>query len=66
MSSNIFIKYAKPYRHRQVALVERANSRIAKLLFERMIEEEMLTKNASTQWVDVLKNTVEKLKTENL
>ena len=60
-SSNIFIKYAKPYRHRQVALVERANSRIAKLLFERMIEEEMLTKNASTQWVDVLKQTVEKL-----
>ena len=39
----IFIKYAKPYRHRQVALVESANGRIAKQLFERMIEEEMLT-----------------------
>jgi hypothetical protein len=59
--NKIFLRYAKPHRHRQVAIVERANSRIAKQLFERMISEEMLTKKKSTQWVAVLKSTVEKL-----
>ena len=59
--NEIFLKYAKPHRHRQVAIVERANGRIAKQLFERMIGEEMLTKKKSTQWVAVLKATVEKL-----
>lgn len=59
----IFIKYAKPYRHRQVALVESANGRIAKQLFERMIEEEMLTQRKSTQWVPILKKVILKLNT---
>ena len=59
--NNIYLKYANPHRHRQVAIVERANGRISKQLFERMIGEETLTKKKSTQWVAVLNSTIEKL-----
>jgi hypothetical protein len=41
--NNIFVRYGKKYRHRQTALAEKANARISRPLFKRMLEEEVLT-----------------------
>ena len=51
---NVSIKYAKPGRHRQLALVERTNYYISKALFKRMYSQEILTQKKSVEWVDYL------------
>lgn len=49
------IKYALTGRSRQLANVERANQKIATILFKRMTSQELLTGETSKQWVDDLK-----------
>jgi len=49
------IKYALTGRSRQLANVERANQKIASILFKRMTSQELLTGETSKQWVDDLK-----------
>lgn len=51
---DIILKVKKPFRHRQQAVVERANQEIGKMLFKRMTGEELLTKTPSTSWVQYL------------
>ncbi len=61
MSNNIKHKVALPNRHSQVALAENANKRIAKPLFKRMLEEELLTGVQSVQWKDDLADIVKEI-----
>ena len=51
---NIWIRVAKVGRHRQQALVERRNQTIAKALFFRMAQQELLTGEESREWVEDL------------
>ena len=60
-SMNISMRVAKPQRHRQQALVEKANYTIAKALFHRMTAQELLTGDQSTEWKDDLKTVVKLL-----
>ena len=55
---DIIVHVAIPHRHRQQAIVERKNQLIGTKLFKRMIEEELLTGEPSTQWVDELKDII--------
>ena len=50
----IQVKYAKRDRHRQVAVVERANQTIGTLIHKRQTEEELLTGETSRSWVSDL------------
>jgi len=65
----IHIKFAKPDRHKQQAIVENKNKQIGKLLFMRMTAEELQTGNVSKQWVDYLPSVIdiinEKIKNKN-
>ena len=61
MSNNIKHKVALPNRHSQVALAENANKRIAKPLFKRMLEEEILTGESSISWKDDLYDIVKEI-----
>lgn len=54
-SNGTNIKYALTGRSRQLANVERANQKIASILFKRMTSQELLTGETSKQWVDDLK-----------
>jgi Chromo (CHRromatin Organisation MOdifier) domain len=56
---NIKHKVALPNRHSQVGLAENANKRIAKPLFKRMIEEEILTGHSSISWKTELLDVVD-------
>lgn len=49
------IKYALTGRSRQLANVERANQKIATILFKRMTSQELLTGETSKEWVNDLK-----------
>lgn len=49
------IKYALTGRSRQLANVERANQKIATILFKRMASQELLTGETSKEWVNDLK-----------
>jgi len=62
--NNIFVRYGKKYRHRQTALAEKANARISRPLFKRMLEEEVLTEKTSRQWVSQLPKVVKQLNEE--
>jgi hypothetical protein len=53
------VKYALTNRHRQVANVERANQKIASILFKRMTSQELLTGEQSKEWVDDLPELIE-------
>ena len=66
MSNNIKHKVALPNRHSQVALVENANKRIAKPLFKRMLEEEILTGVQSVNWKDDLYEVVKEINKKTL
>ena len=57
----ILYKMSKTGRHRQTSLVENKNKYIAKALFRRMLEEEMLTGEASRQWTDHLKEVIQQI-----
>ena len=61
MSNNIKHKVALPNRHSQVALAENANKRIAKPLFKRMLEEEILTGESSISWKNDLYDIVKEI-----
>lgn len=52
------IKVAQPGRHKQQAFVERKNRDIAKILFKTMTEEELLTGEVSTAWIDYLPEAI--------
>jgi len=54
IKNNISYRYAKPRRHRQVAMVERTNQYLGKGLFMRMQAQELLTGQTSKEWVDDL------------
>lgn len=51
-------RVAKVSRHRQNALAEYKNKIIGKMLFKRMLEEEFLTNEPSTQWVTHLPKVI--------
>lgn len=55
----VWIRVAKPGRHRMQGLVERYNQLIAKYLFKRMTAQELLTSQVSTEWVDDLPSLIE-------
>ncbi|EFA77425.1 hypothetical protein PPL_12641 [Heterostelium album PN500] len=55
----IYIRYGRPGRHRQQALVEQRNKIIGKLLFMRMTAEELLTGTKSISWVEDLPLVIE-------
>ena len=57
--NNIKHKIALPNRHSQVGLAENANKRIAKPLFKRMLEEEILTNHSSVIWKTELLDVVD-------
>lgn len=52
--NDIVYKVAKPDRHRQIAVVERTNQYLAKVIFRRMYAQEILTGETSREWVDDL------------
>ena len=63
-NNDIFIRYGKKYRHRQTALAEKANARISRPLFKRMLEEEVLTEKTARQWVSQLPKVIKQLNEE--
>ena len=54
-------RIGKIARHKQQSLVERKNQQLGKMIFKRMTEEELLTGEPSTQWVDDLKGFVKEI-----
>lgn len=62
--NNISHRASKPYRHRQTALAEYKNKIIGKVLFKRMIQEEILIGEISTQWVNYLPTVVKDINTK--
>jgi len=63
--NKVDVKYTKVGRHRQMAIVERANQKVGTLLFKRMTAQELQTHEPSREWVDDLPEAVEVLN-ENL
>jgi hypothetical protein len=57
----IAVRKALPGRHRQVAVVERKNQIIGRVLFMRMFSQELLTGETSKEWVDDLPLVVERM-----
>lgn len=55
------VKYALTGRHRQLATVERANQKIATVLFKRMANQELITGEQDKQWVEDLPELIEVL-----
>ncbi len=58
---NVLLKTALAGRHRQIALVERKNQIIGKVLFMRMYAQELLTHQVSTEWVSDLPFVIKKM-----
>lgn len=54
----IRVNYVPTGRHRGIAVVERANQKIASILFKRMTNQELLTGVQDKQWVDELPELV--------
>lgn len=50
----VYVRYGKPGRHRQQALVERRNQVLGNALMKKMHAEELLTGQVSRRWVDAL------------
>lgn len=57
-SKKIPIRYGKPDRHNQQAIVERRNQSIGALLFRRMSAQELITGEPDPQWVDELPKVI--------
>eukprot|EP01033_Poteriospumella_lacustris_P024927 gene24927-gene21955 len=55
------VNYALTGRHRQLATVERANQKIATVLFKRMANQELITGALDKQWVEDLPELIEVL-----
>lgn len=58
MNNNVYIKYGQPGRHRQLAVVEKANYKIGSILHKRMASEELLTGQISRYWKNDLKELI--------
>lgn len=54
----VWVRVAKPGRHRQQGLVERYNQILGSLLFKRMTAQELLTGQQSNEWVEDLPSLV--------
>ena len=52
--NNVEVVYSLTGRHRQTAVVEALNKKIATALFKRMTAQELLTGDKSVEWVDDL------------
>jgi len=59
--NKVRVKKALRGRHRQLALVERKNQIIGKVLFMRMFAQELLTGSVSKEWVDDLPKIIKKI-----
>jgi len=59
LQNKVAVKYGKPGRSRQLAVVERTNQYIARNLFKRMQAQEILTGRKSVEWIDDLKRLIE-------
>jgi len=59
--NNVYLRVAKPGRHRQQAIVERKNQSIGTLLFKRQLAQELLTGDDSVEWVEDLPKIIEQL-----
>jgi hypothetical protein len=60
-NKQVHVKKALPGRHRQVAMVERKNQILGRVLFMRMFSQELLTGDISKEWVDDLPLIVKKM-----
>lgn len=61
--NQVWHKTAQAGRHRQQAIVEKANGKLAKYLFIRQTEQELKTGEPSTEWVDDLGDVVKYINT---
>lgn len=59
--NGINLWYKKPGRHRQQAVVERANQLLGNAIHKRMLSEEVLTNKHAVAWVSVLPDFVKEL-----
>jgi hypothetical protein len=59
--NKITVRKALRGRHRQLALVERKNQIIGRILFMRMFAQELLTGETSNEWVDDLPKIIKKI-----
>lgn len=59
--NSITLKKALPGRHRQIALVERKNQILGRVLFMRMFAQELLTGDISKEWIEDLPLIIEKM-----
>jgi len=59
--NKVHVKKALRGRHRQLALVERKNQIIGRVLFMRMFAQELLTGETSKDWVDDLPRIIKKI-----
>jgi hypothetical protein len=57
----VYIRFGKPYRHKQQATVEHRNSIISRVLNLRMNAQEMQTKEKSTEWVKYIPKIIEQI-----
>lgn len=60
-TKKITLRIAKPYRHRQQAMVERKNQQIGTMLFKRMTAEELLTGEPARGWTDDLPEIIKEI-----
>ncbi len=55
---NVYLKYGKPGRSRQLAVVEKTNQMLGNLLLKRMQAQELLTGQVSREWVEDLPRAI--------
>lgn len=58
---NIMVRFGKPDRHRQQAVVEAYNGIIARALFYKLHQQELATKETNTDWVHLLPKLIHRL-----
>lgn len=61
LSIDTQVRYGRTARHRQQALVEARNRSIATMLYKRMMQEEFITGQKSTEWVGFLPQVIQTL-----
>lgn len=59
--NGVFVRYGKPGRSRQQALVERKNQMIGTIILKRLTSEELLTGKDATEWTHLLPKIVESI-----
>lgn len=63
-NNDVFVRVAKPQRHRQQALVERKNQDIGESLFKKMTAEELLTGDINREWVKQMPIVIDSINTQ--